>query len=117
MIQVSADRGRAAGRRPAGRGPAGERDAVTTACAGLKVLDFSQGMAGSLATMILADNGAEVVKVEPPEGDWARGEPGFLMWNRGKQSLVLDLKRAEDREVAQKLARQVDVVVESFSTG
>lgn len=90
---------------------------MTTACAGLTVLDFSQGMAGALATMILADNGAEVTKVEPPEGDRSRAEPGFLMWNRGKQSVVLDLDRAEDRGVAGQLARDADVVVESFRPG
>src|SRR3712207_4554962 len=90
---------------------------MTTACAGLKVLDFSLGMAGALATLILADNGAEVTKVEPPEGDWSRDEPGFLMWSRGKQSAVLDLERVEDREVAARLARQADVVVESFRPG
>src|SRR5712691_5158561 len=90
---------------------------MTTACAGLTVLDFSQGMAGPLATMILADNGAQVMKIEPPQGDWARNQPGFLMWNRGKQSAVLDLGRADDREVASRLACQVDVVVESFRPG
>ncbi|HEX2172507.1 MAG TPA: CoA transferase [Dehalococcoidia bacterium] len=89
---------------------------MTTACAGLKVLDFTQGMVG-LAAMIFADNGAEVIKVEPPGGDWARDEPGFLMWNRGKQSVVLDLRCDEDRELAAALARQVDVVIESFRPG
>ena len=89
---------------------------MTTACAGLKVVDFTQGMV-ALATMILADNGAEVIKVERPGGDWARDEPGFLMWNRGKQSVVLDPAAPADREVAVRLARGADVVVESFRPG
>ncbi len=89
---------------------------MTTACAGLKVLDFTRGMV-ALATMILADNGAEVIKVEAPAGDPARAEPGFLMWNRGKQSLVLDLKSPSDQLVAQRLARQADVVIENFRPG
>ncbi len=90
---------------------------MMTACAGIGVLDFTQGMMG-LAGMILADNGAEVIKVEPPGADRARGEPGFLMWNRGKQSVVLDLKQPGDRDVALRLARGVDdVVIESFRPG
>src|SRR6478735_5727893 len=82
-----------------------------TACGGLTVIDFSQGMAGPMATMILADHGADVVKVESPRGDFARGEPGFLMWNRGKRSVVLDLTRDEDRVHALALAETADVVV------
>ena len=89
---------------------------MTTACEGLTVLDFTQGMV-ALAGMILADNGAEVIKVEPPGGDWARDEPGFLMWNRGKRSIVLDLKRDEDRALAAQLAGRADVVIESFRPG
>src|SRR6478735_5211677 len=88
-----------------------------TACGGLTVIDFSQGMAGPMATMILADHGADVVKVESPRGDFARGEPGFLMWNRGKRSVVLDLTRDEDRVHALALAETADVVVESFRPG
>lgn len=84
---------------------------------GLHVLDFSQGMAGALTTMILADNGADVVKIEPPAGDWSRRQPAFLMWNRGKRSAVLDLKRGDDRERAAILASRADVVVESFRPG
>ena len=60
------------------------------------MLDFSQGMSGPLAAMILADHGAEVVKVEPPWGDWARELPGYLMWNRGKQIMTLDLRDERD---------------------
>ncbi len=88
-----------------------------TACGGLTVVDFSQGMAGPMATMILADHGADVVKIEPPRGDFARGEPGFLMWNRGKRSVVLDLTRDADRAHALALAQRADIVVESFRPG
>ena len=70
-----------------------------------------------MATMILADHGADVVKIEPPSGDFARGEPGFLMWNRGKRSVVLDLTREADRARALALAQSADVVVESFRPG
>lgn len=91
-------------------------DPMTTACAGLQVLDLTQGMV-AMATMILADNGAEVIKVEPPGGDWARDEPGFLMWNRGKQSIALDLTREADRAVAHSLAERADVLIESFRPG
>ena len=64
---------------------------MSEACENLTVVDFSQGMAGPMVTMILADHGANVIKVEPPAGDWARPLPGFQMWNRGKSSVVIDL--------------------------
>ena len=66
-------------------------------CDGLRVIDFSNWMAGPLATMVLADNGAEVIKVEPPEGDPARDLPAFQTWNRGKKSIVLDLNDEADQ--------------------
>jgi crotonobetainyl-CoA:carnitine CoA-transferase CaiB-like acyl-CoA transferase len=81
------------------------------------VVEFSQGMAGPMVAMVLADNGAEVVKVEPPGGDWARSLPGFQMWNRGKSSVVLDLRREAGRRQAQSLAAGADVVVEDFRAG
>jgi crotonobetainyl-CoA:carnitine CoA-transferase CaiB-like acyl-CoA transferase len=79
--------------------------------AGTRVIDFSQGMAGPLATMVLADYGADVIKVEPPGGDWARGLPGFLMWNRGKRSVVLDLHDPHDVDTARSLIGSADVVL------
>lgn len=78
---------------------------------GLRVVDFSQGMAGPLATMVLADNGADVVKVEPPGGDWARALPGFLMWNRGKRSVALDLHDPSGLDDARRLVDWADVVL------
>jgi crotonobetainyl-CoA:carnitine CoA-transferase CaiB-like acyl-CoA transferase len=81
------------------------------------VLDFSWGMAGSLATAVLADFGAEVVKIEPPSGDPFRSHPAWLAWNRGKKSVVLNLKTAEGREQAHQLAAHADIVLESFRPG
>jgi crotonobetainyl-CoA:carnitine CoA-transferase CaiB-like acyl-CoA transferase len=74
-------------------------------------------MAGGLATAVLADFGAEVVKIEPPAGDPFRSYPAWLAWNRGKKSAVLDLKSAEGRRQAQRLAERADVVIESFRPG
>ncbi len=87
------------------------------ACDGLRVLEFGQGMAGSMPGMVLADNGADVVKVEPPWGDFARGTDGARMWNRGKRSVVLDLRRDDDRAAALELASGADVLIESFRPG
>lgn len=92
--------------------------------AGLKVVDLTQAMAGPCCTMILADFGAEVIKIEPPEtGDMLRfwGPPFeggigsyFLMFNRNKRGLTLNLRKPEALEVFYKLAADADVVVESF---
>jgi crotonobetainyl-CoA:carnitine CoA-transferase CaiB-like acyl-CoA transferase len=90
---------------------------MSAACDGLRVIDFSTWMAGPLATMVLADNGAEVIKIEPPEGDPARALPAFQTWNRGKQSVALDLKTDAGRERALGLVRDADVVVTSFRPG
>ena len=81
---------------------------------GIRVVDLSQGMAGAMAAMVLADNGAEVVKVEPPDGDWARQFPGFLMWNRGKRSVALDLHESSDAEHSRRLIDRSDVVISTF---
>jgi crotonobetainyl-CoA:carnitine CoA-transferase CaiB-like acyl-CoA transferase len=57
---------------------------------GIRVLDLSEGIAGPIVGMFLADFGAEVIKVESPEGDPARANPGFAMWNRGKRGVTVD---------------------------
>ncbi len=90
---------------------------MSGACDGLRVIDFSTWMAGPLATMLLADNGADVLKVEPPDGDPARDLPAFQTWNRGKRSAVLDLKTDAGRERALRLIAGADVVVVSFRPG
>jgi crotonobetainyl-CoA:carnitine CoA-transferase CaiB-like acyl-CoA transferase len=90
---------------------------MTQALDGITVLDFTQGMAGSVATMILSDFGAEVIKIEPPEGDPYRAFPPSLLWNRGKKSVVLDLNDPDSVENVCKLAERADVVVETFRPG
>ena len=104
-------------------------DAATAgALDGLKVLDFSRVLAGPFATMMLGDLGAEVIKVERPDGGdetraWgppfdARGQATyFLSVNRNKRSLVLDLNNHADRERARDLAETADVLVENFRPG
>ncbi|MBJ3777859.1 CaiB/BaiF CoA transferase family protein [Acuticoccus mangrovi] len=92
---------------------------------GVRVLDFSRVLAGPFCTALLADAGADVVKVEAPAGDDARhfeprtGEESgyFLLINRNKRSVVLDLKSEEGRAVAHALARRADIVVENFKPG
>ena len=84
---------------------------------GITVLDFTSGRAGGVATMVMSDFGAEVIKVEPPGGEKFRRSPGSIQWNRGKKSVVLDLKTQDGRENARELARLSDVVVESFRPG
>jgi crotonobetainyl-CoA:carnitine CoA-transferase CaiB-like acyl-CoA transferase len=87
---------------------------VKGACAGLRVLDLTQGMAGPLAAMILADFGAEVVRVEPAEGDPGWKDPAYLLLNRGKKSIDLDVASAAGRSEFYRLVRGTDVVVESL---
>jgi crotonobetainyl-CoA:carnitine CoA-transferase CaiB-like acyl-CoA transferase len=93
---------------------------------GILVADFSRVLAGPYATMLLADLGADVVKVESPQGDetrgWkppVRGEDStyYLGVNRGKRSLALDLRDEQDATVARELARRADVLVENFRPG
>ena len=86
-------------------------------CTGLTVLDFSQGMPGAICTLVLADYGAEVIKVEPPGGDPFRFQPGWISWNRGKKGIVLDLDSEEGRLAAVRLAGKADVLVESSRPG
>ncbi|HET9477098.1 MAG TPA: CoA transferase, partial [Dehalococcoidia bacterium] len=90
---------------------------MSGACDGLRVVDFTSWMAGPLATMVLADNGADVIKVEPPAGDPARGLPAFQTWNRGKRSVVLDLKTPEGRDKALALAAGADAVFVAMRPG
>ena len=86
-------------------------------CQGLRVVDLTRSFTGALATMVLADSGAEVVKIESPEGDPSREHYAALMWHRGKRSVVLDLKTEEGRTDAQRLARGADVVIAGFRPG
>jgi crotonobetainyl-CoA:carnitine CoA-transferase CaiB-like acyl-CoA transferase len=99
---------------------------VSGPLAGLVVADFSRVLAGPYATMLLADLGATVVKVEGPDGDETRqwkpptlGDEStyYLSVNRNKRAIVLDLREDADLEVARALAARADVVVQNFKTG
>jgi crotonobetainyl-CoA:carnitine CoA-transferase CaiB-like acyl-CoA transferase len=90
---------------------------------GLKVLEFSHTIMGPCAGLVLADLGAEVVKVEPaPMGDHTRRLPGFASgffatFNRNKRSLAIDLKKPEGRDAVHRLVREADVVLENYGPG
>ncbi len=92
---------------------------------GIRVLDFTSMVAGPVATMMLADQGAEVIKVEPPRGELMRhlsqSRKGmsafFLCCNRNKRSLAIDLKAAEGLEIVNKLIATADVLVHNFRPG
>ncbi len=84
-------------------------------CDDLRILDLSSGPAGGLATMVLADYGADVIKIEPPGGDPHRTDAAAPMWLRGKRSVTLDLERTEDRQRLFALLGGVDAVVVSHS--
>src|SRR3954467_14471943 len=84
---------------------------------GVTVLDFTTGIAGPVAAMLLADHGAQVTKVEPPGGDPTRTFSGAQVWHRGKRSAVLDPHDARDRERLLALASHADVLVENYAPG
>jgi crotonobetainyl-CoA:carnitine CoA-transferase CaiB-like acyl-CoA transferase len=86
---------------------------------GLKVIDFSMLLPGPLTTLILGDLGAEIIKVEPPGGDYARHMNSHMFdgANRGKKSIVLDMKSPDARIVVEKLAAYGDVAIEGFRPG
>ena len=88
---------------------------MTLACEDIRVIDLSSGRVGGIATMVLADYGADVIKVEPPSGDPARQrEPSWPMWLRGKRSVALDLTQVADQMKLHDLVRTADVVVTSY---
>jgi len=78
---------------------------------GIRVVELSTGIAGPVAGMLLGDYGAEVVKVEPPGGDPARALPGFAVWNRNKQSVVIDPRSAHGRRRLADLLVGADVCI------
>jgi CoA:oxalate CoA-transferase len=93
--------------------------------AGIKVIELANFIAGPLCGTLLADMGADVIKIEPPKGDMARATPSirngesvsFVALNRNKRSLVLDLKRPEAIEVLLALARRSDALIEAYRPG
>jgi len=96
-----------------------------TALAGIRVLDVTQVMAGPFCAMQLCDMGADVIKVEPPQGDSTRrmpgaigsDSPGFNALNRGKRGIVLDLKSAGGQRVFRRLLQRTDIVIENYRPG
>lgn len=98
---------------------------LRNALQGIRVLDFSQGIAGPHGACLLGEMGAEVLKIEPPEGDWLRvlgarrGKSSVLYatFNRGKRGVMLNLKDEKAREVALKMIAKADVMLESNRAG
>ena len=99
---------------------------MNAALEGIRVLDLSQGAAGPTCAMLLGDLGADVVKVEPPGGEWGRGlgppflggtAAAFLGMNRNKRSIVVDLKQPGGPDLVLRLAETSDVGLESFRPG
>ncbi len=83
---------------------------------GVRVIDFGQYIAGPLAGMLLADQGADVIHVDPPGGPmWET--PANATWHRGKRSIILNLKEAGDLAIAKRLIESADVVIENFRPG
>jgi crotonobetainyl-CoA:carnitine CoA-transferase CaiB-like acyl-CoA transferase len=77
------------------------------------VLELGQGIAGSMAAMVLADFGADVIRVEPPEGDPGWNEPAALLLHRGKRSIELDLSSPHGRDALRRLVPGIDVVIDA----
>ena len=93
---------------------------------GIKIIDLTQAMSGPFATMLLGDLGAEVIKVEPPDGDQTRSwappymdglSSYFMSTNRNKKSISIDLKTPEGKEILKRLIESSDVLVENFRPG
>jgi crotonobetainyl-CoA:carnitine CoA-transferase CaiB-like acyl-CoA transferase len=93
---------------------------------GTRVIDFTQGIAGPVAAMLLGDLGADVIKVEPRRGDWIRSvgrkverdmSPTYVSANRNKRGICIELKEPAGLEIARALVRGADIVVESFRPG
>ena len=98
---------------------------MTRSLSGIRVLDLTQVMAGPFSAMLLADLGADVIKVEPPGGDSTRQMPGavgtdtpaFNAVNRGKRSIVINLKTIDGREALHRLVGPTDILVENYRPG
>ena len=109
-----------------GPGPAADRRVGAGPLAGVTVVELATVITGPYAGMLLADLGADVVKVEAPAGDGFRGwdgsgatsvRPAFAAYNRGKRSIAIDLKTDDGRAVLHRLAAEADAVVENFRPG
>ncbi len=84
---------------------------------GIKVLDLSWGIAGPMTGMLLADHGADVTRIERPEGDPFDGMLGYKVWHRGKKNAVLNLKTVGDLGLFKKLVADADVLIETMTPG
>src|SRR5688500_14074518 len=92
------------------------RERMASVLEGVSVIDFGQYIAGPLAGMLLADQGADVIRVDPPGGPmW--DTPANATWNRGKRSITLNLKQPDDVATAMRLIEAADVVLENFRPG
>ena len=106
-------------------GPGAQR--VSRPLSGIRVLDLSQALAGPAGSRILADLGAEIIKIEPPEVGEASRRMGtsftegeshyFMVLNRNKKGITLDLRTDEGRQIFYDLARVSDVVLDNFRPG
>ncbi len=81
------------------------------------MVEFGQYIPGPLLGMLLAEQGADVIKVERPGGDPARCEPAFATWNRGRRSVELDFKSLVGLKQAKELIAWADVLIENFRPG
>ena len=86
---------------------------MVSALDGITVLDLTQGPAGAIATMFLCDNGARVVHIEAPGSESLRADDTYKIWDRGKESVVLDI--AAERQNFDRLVSIADVLVESYA--
>jgi crotonobetainyl-CoA:carnitine CoA-transferase CaiB-like acyl-CoA transferase len=85
---------------------------------GIRVVDMTTMINGPVAAMLLSDMGAEVIKIEPPDGDpWRPMLGGFLAYNRGKRAIAIDMKKEAGKEIAQKLIARADILVENARWG
>ena len=84
---------------------------MASALDGIRIVEVTQDIAGPYTGMLLAEQGAEVIKIEPPPGDRARGTPGFHVWNRSKRSVIADPTIEEGREFIHRLASTADVLL------
>lgn len=87
------------------------------ALAGVRIVDLSWGIAGPLGVMLLAEQGADAIKVEPPGGDPFRSSAGSAVWHRSRRSIVVDITGQEGQDVVLGLCRDADVLVETFAPG
>jgi len=90
---------------------------VPGALDGVRILDLTWGAAGALGVLLLAEQGADTIKVEPPDGDPFRAYDGYRVWTRSRRSVRVDLKADAGRDALHRLVETADVLVESFRPG